>query len=87
MLYFLLILALLTFSSVYARLETLLNDFWVALDHGDIPQSKRLAGCIMFHSGEVVLLSFAVCVLERAVRFFFFLLGESANFMAHSGSP
>lgn len=54
------------FCSAYARLEELGNEFCVAFNHGNIPRMKHLAGRIVLHVGEVVLIRFVEHLLERA---------------------
>jgi hypothetical protein len=80
---FFLFSALLIFFSAQARLRDFdANDIYLALSRGDTPRVK----CMVLLMGEVVLLHFAVRLLERAVSLFFFLLGASADCIACSSS-
>jgi hypothetical protein len=63
---FFLFLVLLMFCSAHTRLEELTNEFLDALNHGDTPRMKHLAGRIVLLAGEVVLVLIGVYFLERA---------------------
>jgi len=64
---FLFILALLMFSSMYARSGQISNEIWLSLNDSDFVRLKHLAGCFILLAGEAILLYFMVHFLEKAV--------------------
>lgn len=81
------ILALVIFSSAYARLGQFINEFCFALNPGNIPRLRYVAGCIgVLLAGEVVLLRFPVHLLQTAVSLFVFARSIGRLCIARSGS-
>jgi len=79
--------ALLMFSSAYARLGHLANEFWLSLSLGDIPRLKYVAGRIVLVVGEVVIIRYGAYLLVRAVGLFVsFCLEDWLIVCACSGS-
>jgi hypothetical protein len=54
------------FCSAHTRLEELTSEFWDALNRGDTPRMKHLAGRIVLLAGGVVLVDIGGYFLERA---------------------
>lgn len=63
---FFLFFVLLMFCSIRTRLKELTNEFLDALNHGDTPCMKHLAGYIVLLAGEVVLVDVSGYFLKRA---------------------